>query len=106
MLNLLSQRRDRVVEWLLDNRARGDPHGRLAHRRTRARLALLAMIGCTVASVLVSPLVCVSFLSQLHGWRAGALVTALMLGAMLSLAAGLRCFLCEASLARTGTPPP
>lgn len=105
MLNVLSQRRNRVVDWLRDTHERGDPHGRLAHLRMRARFALLAMLGCILSCILVSLLVCVSFLAQLYGWRAGPFVTALMLGAMLSLAAGLCCFLFEAALARSDTPP-
>jgi hypothetical protein len=105
MLNVMSQRRNRIVDRLLATREAGDPHDHLTALYTRARLALWAMMGCILASVLVALLVAVSFLAKLYDWAAGPVVTALMLGAMLSLAAGLLCFLAEAALARGDVPP-
>ncbi|MBY0337496.1 MAG: DUF2721 domain-containing protein [Acetobacteraceae bacterium] len=106
MLNVMSQRRNRIVDRLLATHDAGDPHDHLGALYARARLALWAMMGCILASILVALLVALSFVAKLHGWAAGPLVTVLMLGAMAALAAGLLCFLAEATLARGDVPPP
>lgn len=106
MLNVLSQRRNRIVDRLLHTHAAGDPHGHLAALHRRAQLSLWAMLGCILASVLVALLVAVTFLAELHGLELGRLVVALTLAAMASLAGGLACFLVEAALARGDVPPP
>lgn len=105
MLNVLSQRRNRVVDRLLDQHEAGDPHGHLRPLYLRARFALAAMIGCILASLFVTFLVVVTFAAALYDWRAGPMVAALTLGAMVALAFGLCCFLAEAALARTDLPP-
>lgn len=105
LLNVLSQRRNRVVDRLHAEHAERHEAGRLAHLRLRARLALFAMQACILASILVCALVAVAFLGTLQDWPLGPLVTALTLGAMGLLGLGLLCFLAEAALARTDLPP-
>ncbi|MCX8132914.1 MAG: DUF2721 domain-containing protein [Roseococcus sp.] len=105
LLNVLSQRRNRVVDRLHAEHAERQEAGRLAHLRLRARLALVAMQACILASVLVCAPVAVAFLGALQDWPLGLVVTLLTLGAMGLLALGLLCFLAEATLARTDLPP-
>ena len=105
LLNVLSQRRNRVVDRLLAAHVQRHEAGRIAHLRLRARLSLLAMQACILAGTLVCLLVGFAFLGTLNDWPLGALVTALTLGAMGLLALGLLCFLAETTLARTDLPP-
>jgi hypothetical protein len=105
LLNVLSQRRNRVVDRLLDAHAQRREAGHIAALRRRAALSLLAMLACIGAAALVCTLVAVSFLATLYAFALGSLITAVMVGAMLLLALGLCCFAAEAALARTDLPP-
>ena len=106
LLNVLSQRRNRIVDRLLHAQAIDAKLDHLVNLRQRATLSLLSMQACILASVAVCTLVAVAFVAQLYAWRAGPAVTVLMLSAMSALVAGLLCFLAEATLARTDLPGP
>ena len=105
LLTVMSQRRNRMVDRLLEAHE-ADAHPEvLASLRLRARIALVAMQACILSAVTVCALVVVAFVAQLYVWQAGPVVTVLMVAAMVALAAGLLAFLAEATLARTDLPP-
>ena len=105
LLNVMSQRRNRIVDRLLEAHEAEAHPAAIASLRLRARLALLAMQACILSGVIVCALVVVAFIAQLYAWQAGPEVTALMVTAMATLALGLLAFLAEATLARTDLPP-
>jgi hypothetical protein len=104
-LRVLSERRNRSVDRVhAAHTARGSGPD-IARLRLRARIALLAMLGCILSAVLVCALVATIFVGLLYELPLRMAVVSLMLGAMAVLAAGLLAFFAEALLAGTDLPP-
>jgi uncharacterized BrkB/YihY/UPF0761 family membrane protein len=104
-LRVLSERRNRSVDRVHAAFHGHEPELDVARVRLRARLALLAMVFCILAAILVCALVAATFLALLYDLPLRSGLIALMLGAMGMLGAGLTSFLVEALLARTDLPP-